>query len=87
MIDFLRLVCQVIGALVLLGWAVVILGFLLAIASIHVERERKRRQLSICPSCGEPQQGGYCQNCWDTWSRTPSDAEIVERLLGSIEHR
>ena len=61
--NALRLVCEVIGALVLLGWAVVILGLLLAMATVHMERTGKRRELSLCRSCGEPQQGGYCQNC------------------------
>ena len=62
-VNALRLVCEVIGALVLLGWVVVILGLLLATATVHMERARKRRELSLCRSCGEPQQGGYCQNC------------------------
>jgi len=42
--NALRLVCQFLGALVLLGSAVVVLAFLAAALSVHVERARKRRR-------------------------------------------
>ena len=61
--NALRLACEVIGAAVLLLTALALCGGLLALLTVHVERARKRRELSLCRSCGEPQQGGWCANC------------------------
>ena len=91
MMEFLRLTCQYLGALLLLSWAVVIAALVLAKLTARVERTRERRALSVCLSCGEPQQGGWCQNCSPVIRAerppVPCDAEVVERFLASLERR
>ena len=64
--NALRLICQFLGALVLLGVALLVLGAVLACFGEWGRKrtaDRARTVLSICASCGEPQQGGFCQNC------------------------
>ena len=58
-----RLVCQFLGAMLLLGWAMVGLALLVLGVTARIERARKCRGLSVCHSCQGPQQGNYCQNC------------------------
>jgi len=77
--NALRLVCQLLGALLLLGWAMVGLALLMLSVTVRVERGRKRRELSVCRSCQEPIQGGYCANCAPIYAedlRSLTDGEI-----------
>jgi len=75
--NALRLVCQFLGALVLLGVALLVLGAVLACFGEWGRKrtaDRARAVLSICASCGEPQQGGYCANCDPIYRGAQSEA-------------
>jgi len=72
-------------------------AFALALALVAGVRRRfgkatpPLRALGWCPSCGEPMQGGRCQDCGELIRTAPSvartDAEVVETFLDSLETR